>query len=213
MSAIVIIDYGFGNVRSVQRVFARIGFSAVASSDPVSIAEADFVVLPGVGAFKDAIAALRRTGMAEALRERAAAGGATLGICLGMQLLASRSLEDGEHAGLGLIPGTVAPIPAAQYRLRLPHIGWNEVLKQGADPVFDSLGPNRDFYFVHSFHFVCDDPRHAAAVCRYGIDFTCAVRSGHIFGLQFHPEKSQENGRSVLINLLRLVGRDTPVSA
>lgn len=209
MPGIVIIDYGFGNVRSVQRVFARIGRSATASADPSAIADADLAVLPGVGAFKDAIAALRSTGMDVALTRRAAAKRPILGICLGMQLLASKSLEDGIHEGLGLIPGAVEPIPAAQYGLRLPHIGWNEVLVEGADEIFTGLELNRDFYFVHSYHFNCDDPRHVAARCNYGIEFSCAVRDGVIFGLQFHPEKSQDNGRAVLTNILRVVELNT----
>lgn len=206
MPEIVIIDYGFGNVRSVERVFARIGRSASASADPAVVADADLAVLPGVGAFKDAIAALRSNGMDEALKVRAAARRPILGICLGMQLLASQSLEDGVHDGLGLIPGMVEPIPAVQHGLRLPHIGWNEVLSAGADEAFEGLSLNRDFYFVHSYHFVCKNPRHIAAKCNYGIEFCCAVRDGNIFGLQFHPEKSQENGRTVLANVLRIIG-------
>ena len=213
MPGIVIVDYGFGNVRSVQRVFARIGRSATASADPAEIFDADLAVLPGVGAFKNAIAALRRTGIDAALRRRAAAKQPILGICLGMQLLASQSHEDGVHEGLGLISGIVEAIPAAQYGLRLPHIGWNEVIAEGADDVFDGIGPNRDFYFVHSYHFVCKDVRHVAARCSYGTDFCCAVRDGSIFGLQFHPEKSQENGRTVLTNILRIVDLGSPLAS
>ena len=213
MPGIVIIDYGFGNVRSVQRVFARIGREATASADPAAIANADLAVLPGVGAFKDAIAALRSTGMDVALTRRAATKRPILGICLGMQLLASRSLEDGVHQGLDLIPGAVEPIPAAQHGLRLPHIGWNEVLDEGADAIFSGLELNRDFYFVHSYHFVCADSRHVATKCSYGIDFCCAVRNDNIFGLQFHPEKSQDNGRAVLTNILRIVEHNATATA
>lgn len=205
MPDIAIIDYGFGNVRSVQRVFSRIGYGAGAVSTRRAILDAAVVVLPGVGAFRDAIGALNRSGMADALRERATMGRPILGICLGMQLLASRSYEQGVHEGLGIIPGEVQPLPVVDLGLRIPHIGWNEVLAEGADEIFDGLVLNRDFYFVHSYHFACTETADSAGRCLYGINFCCAVRRGNVFGLQFHPEKSQDNGRRVLSNILSIL--------
>jgi glutamine amidotransferase len=201
----IIVDYGVGNLRSVQRALERLGVSSKISEDPADIVSAPAIMLPGVGAFGDAIRKLRDKGRDEAIREAALKRGTPLlGICLGMQLLARRSAENGCHQGLGLIAADVEPLANSVNKLRLPHMGWNEVTPTGNDALFKDVPNGTDFYFVHSFHTVCDDPAVNVATSRYGIDFCCAVRAGNIMGVQFHPEKSQKYGRQVLQNFLQI---------
>ena len=191
-----IIDYGVGNLFSLQSSFKAIGEEAFVSGDPTELEKADRLVLPGVGAFEDAAAKLRQTGMADFVRTQAAAGKPLLGICLGMQLLFEKSFEYGEHEGLGLLKGQVVSmegrIPA---ELKIPHMGWNKLeVKDG------KLLKNVDgqyVYFVHSYYAEgCADS--LAAVTEYGIPITAAVEQGNIFGCQFHPEKSGNVGLSIL---------------
>ena len=191
-----IIDYGVGNLFSLCSSFKAIGEEAFVSGDPEKLRQADRLVLPGVGAFEDAANKLRQTGMADFVREQAAAGKPLLGICLGMQLLFEKSYEYGEHEGLGLLKGAVVGMEGRiPGDLKIPHMGWNRLeVKSGR------LLQNVDgqyVYFVHSFYASgCEDS--LAALTEYGIPITAAVEQGSIFGCQFHPEKSGNVGLSIL---------------
>ena len=194
---IALVDYGMGNHRSVLNALEAIGAPAVLVADPAEVVAAERVVLPGVGAFRDAIAALRERGLAQAVREAAAAGRPILGLCLGMQLLATRSLEFGEHDGLDLIPGTVERI-STEPGLRIPHVGWNDLEVRRADAILGGLGPEPTFYYVHSYEFLPADPAMVTGVTDYGRPVTATVGAGSVFGVQFHPEKSAADGLALL---------------
>ena len=191
---IAIIDYGMGNLRSVQKAFAFLGADARITDDPALIREASHVVLPGVGAFRDAIARLQETGLDRAFAEAAHAGKPVLGICLGMQLMYEASEENGYYQGLGLFPGKITRIEAPG--LKIPHMGWNTIRTQ-ACPLFDA---DRELcvYFVHSYCAgeVRDDV--TAAVCEYGQPFTAVACHDNIMATQFHPERSGTVGLDML---------------
>ena len=193
-----IIDYGVGNLFSLKSSFAAIGEEAVVSSDPDEIGSADRVILPGVGAFSDAAAKLRESGLADTVCALAASGTPIMGICLGMQLLFDESLEYGRHRGLGLIPGVVRPIadviPAG---LKIPHIGWNALDITKPSPIFKYIKNGDHVYFVHSY-YAADCADHVVANAEYGAPLTAAVQRGSVFGCQFHPEKSGDVGLSIL---------------
>ena len=196
---IAIIDYGVGNLFSVKRSFAAIGKEAVVTADPEVIRSADRLILPGVGAFADAAAKLRDSGMADLVKEQAAAGKPIMGICLGMQLLFEKSYEYGEHQGLGLIPGAVKPIAdviPADYKV--PHIGWNALSFVGEKSrLFRYLNEGDCVYFVHSYYATdCGDA--VTATAEYGAPLTASVEKGNVYGCQFHPEKSGQVGLSIL---------------
>ena len=191
-----IIDYGVGNLFSLQSSFKAIGEDAFVSSDPEKLSSADRLVLPGVGAFEDAANKLRASGLDVFVREQAASGKPLLGICLGMQMLFEKSFEYGEHEGLGLLKGQVVPMAGKiDPALKIPHMGWNALeVKQGR--LLAEL-EGQHVYFVHSFYAEgCEDS--LAAVTEYGIPITAAVEKGNIFGCQFHPEKSGNVGLSIL---------------
>ncbi len=196
---IAIIDYGVGNLFSLQSSFAAIGQEAVVTADPAVIRAADRIILPGVGAFEDAARKLRDSGMAELVKEQAAAGKPMMGICLGMQLLFDKSYEYGEHAGLGLIPGAVKPIaeviPAGY---KVPHIGWNALTFVGEKSrLFKYLNQGDCVYFVHSYYATdCGDA--VTATAEYGAPLTASVERDNVYGCQFHPEKSGTVGLSIL---------------
>ena len=194
---IAVLDYGMGNVRSVLNAFENLGVEAKLVGEPDEVLAAERVVIPGVGAFRDAIARLRERGLAQALRDVAAAGRPVLGVCLGMQLLASRSSEFGAHEGLDLIPGSVELIKT-EPGLRIPHVGWNDLTVRRADAVLGALGPDPTFYYVHSYEFLPDDPEAVTGVTDYGRPVTACVGSGSVFGVQFHPEKSGPDGLALL---------------
>jgi glutamine amidotransferase len=203
MSALVlIVDYGLGNLRSVAGAVERLGHTALVSPDPADIARADRLILPGVGAFGDGMRRLAARGfvepLTEAVRQRQTP---ILGICLGAQLMARESHEFGHHQGLGWLPATVRPIEPAG-RLRVPHVGWNELQQLRSDPLFAEIPPAALFYFVHSFHITADDPEIVAGTCEYGGTLAAVFRSGNICGTQFHPEKSQRHGLRLLQNFL-----------
>jgi len=201
---LVIVDYGMGNIQSVQNALERLGGRVSCSSDPQRLERADAIVLPGVGAFGEAVANLKQTGMDQAVvhaaREQKKP---VLAICLGMQLLADESEERGRHRGLGLIPGAVRRIPAPP-SLRLPHMGWNVLRMSAREPIFGNIQDGDCVYFVHSFRFETD-ARYVSAVTDYGGDVVAAVQSGHIFGMQFHPERSQTTGLKIMKNFLDYV--------
>ena len=194
---IALVDYGMGNHRSVLNAMEAIGAPAVLVADPAEVVAAERVLLPGVGAFRDAIAALRERGLAQAVRDAVAAGRPVLGLCLGMQLLATRSLEFGDHEGLDLIPGTVERIET-EPGLRIPHVGWNDLDVRRADAILDGLGPEPTFYYVHSYEFRPDDDAALTGVTDYGRPVTATVSWGRVFGVQFHPEKSAADGLALL---------------
>ena len=200
-----IVDYNMGNLRSVQNAFDKIGAKAVIEKNPDRFKEYDRLVLPGVGAFGDAMEHLKSFGMDEAIGEFARSGRPLLGICLGMQLLFHKSYEFGEHQGLGLIEGEVVPFDRAKFSkpLKVPHMGWNELFVQKETPLFRGLPKAFYLYFVHSFHVVCDDS-YAIGKSIYGYEFVSAVQKENIFGLQPHPEKSHDSGLKILRNFIKI---------
>ncbi len=203
-SDIVIVDYGMGNLRSVQKAFEAVGAAADISADPNRVADATKVVLPGVGAFRDAIAKLRETGLAEAVTSHIDEGLPFLGICLGYQMLFTRGTEDGVHAGLDLFPGEVVRFECRP-GLKVPHMGWNTLrLTQPNCPLFAGLPPDPAFYFVHSYYPAVTDPTLTAAEADYPDAFPAAVWRDNVFATQFHPEKSQGVGKVLLKNFAGL---------
>ena len=195
---IAIVDYGVGNLFSLQSSLAAIGAEATVTADPDVLHRADKILLPGVGAFEDAIGKLRSTGLADLVVEQAKSGKPLLGICLGMQLLFDKSYEFGEFEGLGLIPGVVRPIAdviPADYKI--PHIGWNPLRFWQDSPLFARIQDGDCVYFVHSFYAAdCDDS--ILATAEYGAELTAAVAKGNVYGCQFHPEKSGNVGLAIL---------------
>jgi glutamine amidotransferase len=205
--AIAIVDYRMGNLRSVEKGFAAAGVTGMTvTDDAATLRRARGIVLPGVGAFRDAAANLAASGLREALLERAAAGVPLLGICLGMQLLASVGLEDGEWEGLGLVPGRCERIGGD---VKVPHMGWNTVEYRRESPLFAGIEPGSAFYFVHSYHVVPEAAGAVIGVTDYGGSLVSAVQSGNVFGVQFHPEKSSERGLALLRNFATIVSEAT----
>lgn len=194
-----------GNLRSVRNACEKIGADATIERDAAKIKQYDKLILPGVGAFGDAMEHLRSSGLLEAIKEFANSGKPVLGICLGMQLLFQKSYEFGEHEGIGLIEGEVVPFDTSRfpYRLKVPHMGWNELFVQKETPLFQSLPKAFYLYFVHSYHVVCND-EYAIGKTLYGYEFVSAVQKENIFGLQPHPEKSHNSGLKILQNFMEL---------
>jgi imidazole glycerol-phosphate synthase subunit HisH len=202
-TAIAIVDYGMGNRRSVQKAFEHVGARATITRDHDELRDADALVVPGVGAFPLAMANLKDLGLAELIRERAAAGTPILGICLGMQLLFDRSLELEATDGLGLIDGDVTPIESGG--LRIPHIGWNDVRFERSAPLTAGLPDGGcPFYHVHSLAVRPRRPEDVVGTTEYGERFATIVQHGSISGVQFHPEKSSRHGLEMLGNFARL---------
>ena len=202
---IAIVDYNMGNLASVINAFKSVGAEVVVESNPTKLQNYDKLILPGVGAFGDAMEHLKENGMDEAVKQYAQSGKPLLGICLGMQLLFESSNEFGEHKGLGLIEGKVEAFNETNFdhNLKVPHMGWNELFVQKENPLF--IGLNKDFYlyFVHSFHVVCDN-KYAIGKTYYGYEFVSAVNKDNIYGIQPHPEKSHENGLKIIENFVNL---------
>ncbi|MBR3402545.1 MAG: imidazole glycerol phosphate synthase subunit HisH [Parasporobacterium sp.] len=195
---IAIIDYGVGNLFSLKCSIQTVGQKAVVTSDPQVIEQADKILLPGVGAFEDAAAKLRKSGLADVVKEQAGKGKPLLGICLGMQLLLDKSYEYGEHEGLGLIRGAVRPIAdVIPDGYKIPHIGWNALLFRKPSKLYRYVREGEHVYFVHSYYAAdCDDA--VTAVSEYGADLTASVEQDNVFGCQFHPEKSGDVGLKIL---------------
>jgi len=194
-----------GNLASVINAFAKVGADATLESDPSKLSQYDKLILPGVGAYGDAMEHLKENGMDEAVIAFAASGKPLLGICLGMQLLFDSSEEFGETKGLGLIPGKVIAFDEDKFDhpLKVPHMGWNELFVQNSTLLFDGLTKDFYLYFVHSYHAVCDD-KYAIGKTHYGYKFVSAVQNGNIYGIQPHPEKSHENGLKIIENFAKL---------
>lgn len=198
-----IVDYGLGNLLAFLNVYKQLGIAAALAKSKEDLRDATRVILPGVGAFDHAMALLNRSGMRGALDELVLQQRVpVLGVCVGMQIMAHSS-DEGTAPGLGWIPGRVLGFRALQQQLMLPHMGWNDVQPREPDGLFAGLDASR-FYFLHSFYFQCDQPAHVAAAAHYGLDFSCAVRSGNIHGVQFHPEKSHHFGVRLLRNFAGL---------
>lgn len=202
---ITIVDYQMGNLRSVQKALEKVGAETRISSDAAEIAGADKLVLPGVGAFGDAMAEINRRDLAGPIRDFIASGKPFLGICLGLQLLFDRGFENGEHQGLGVIPGQVVRFdPNDMGNLKVPHMGWNTVQKQQPAPLLADIADDTHFYFVHSFYVRPADPSVVALTCHYGHPFCAAIWKDNIFATQFHPEKSQGDGLKMLAAMVDL---------
>jgi len=200
---IAIVDYQMGNLRSVQKGFEKVGHKAVVTDDPEVIQQAEKIVLPGVGAFRDAIAELRRRGMVEPIKAGISAGKPFLGICLGLQLLFDVSYEDGEYEGLGIVPGKVVRFEVpAQYKV--PHMGWNQARIVRRPPILEGIGEGTHFYFVHSYYVVPNDDSFVAVEVDYFHPFCAMVWRENLYATQFHPEKSQTDGLRILKNFAEL---------
>lgn len=205
---IAIIDYGMANLRSVQKAFEKVGSKATITSRAEDVRRAEKVVLPGVGAFADAMTHLRERGLVEPVIEAARSGRPFLGICLGLQLLFEVGYEDGEHRGLGILPGKVVAFdwsgcPTAA-GLKIPHMGWNQVRWTRSTPFNAGLADGRHFYFVHGYYAVPADESLVLGWCDYGYPFAAAIARDNIFAAQFHPEKSQADGLTLLGNFAAL---------
>jgi imidazole glycerol-phosphate synthase subunit HisH len=197
-----VVNYGLNNINSVRRALADLRAEVIVAERPDALLGADRVVLPGVGAFGEAMARLHADGWVEALRQKTDEGTPLLGICLGMQLLATMSEENGPTDGLDLIPGRVRRLDALGCSLRIPHVGWNEVRIHDDARLFGRIPQATDFYFVHSYAFEPDEADTVCATTDYGTSLAAAVQKGRVFGTQFHPEKSSTAGRQVLRNFL-----------
>ncbi len=207
---IAIIDYGMGNLRSVEKAFEKVGFEATVTADPKVLLNADKIVLPGVGAFPDCMRNLEQGGFVEPLLKVIGEGRPFLGICLGLQLLFTESEEFGVHKGLNVIPGRVLRFPEGLAEngevLKVPHMGWNQLEIRHQPPVFQGIDNGTNVYFVHSYYVKPDDERVVAATTGYGMEFCAAIWKDNVVATQFHPEKSQGKGLQILKNFAELKG-------
>ena len=195
---IAIVDYGVGNLRSVEKAFEAVGASALVTGDAGAIREAGRLVLPGVGAFGECAGRLRGSGLDRLVLEAAEAGKPVLGLCVGLQLMFDEGHEFGVHEGLGLMRGRVVRFP--ETGLRVPQIGWNQVEKIRPHPLLKGIGDGTYFYFVHSYRVEADDEADVLAETEYGIYYPSVCGRGRVCGVQFHPEKSQDSGLRLLAN-------------
>ena len=202
---IAIVDYNMGNLASVKNAFTKLGEETVVVSDPKEFKNYPKLILPGVGAFGDAMEHLRDRNMVEPLQEYAKSGKYMLGICLGMQLLFDSSEEFGTHEGLGVIKGDVKAFDSSKFeeKLKIPHMGWNRMFTK-KHPLFDGLDEEHYLYFVHTYHVNCTNEKDIIGRTHYGYEFTSAVACGNVFGIQPHPEKSHDNGLKILENFIKL---------
>jgi glutamine amidotransferase len=197
---IAIIDYGMGNLLSVEKAFKKVGAEVIVTRDPGALHGADRIVLPGVGAFGDAMKNIQRRGQVDAIREEVASGKPFLGICLGLDLLFEESDEHGLHQGLGLLPGRVELLPT---KLKIPHIGWNRVLIRKESHLLKGIPNESFFYFVHSYAVVPQEESDILCTTDYGCEFVSAIERGNIAACQFHPEKSSSVGLRLLENFAK----------
>jgi glutamine amidotransferase len=208
MRTVTIIDYGMGNLRSVQKGFEKVGSAALVTADPREVEQAERLVLPGVGAFRDCMDNLRQGGFIEPILRHVESGRPFLGICLGLQLLFTESEEFGRHQGLDIIPVKVVRFPTdlrqGDEELKVPHMGWNQIEIRRPAPVFKGVEDGVSVYFVHSYYVVPEDESAVATVTDYGIPFCSAVWRDNVMATQFHPEKSQQVGLQILKNFAKL---------
>ena len=201
---IAVIDYGMGNLRSVQKSLEFVGAKVIVTHDPDLILNANSVVLPGVGAFKDCMANLKKLKLVDPIRKFIDGGKPFLGICLGLQVLFEESEEYGPVAGLGILPGKVVKFPSGSSEtkngrpIKIPHMGWNQIKVKKNVPLFGGVGDAPYFYFVHSYYVVPEDQNMIATVTNYGVEFVSGIQHKNIYAFQFHPEKSQTLGLSIL---------------
>ncbi len=197
---LLLIDYGMGNLRSVSKALEKVGFSVKVSSDPEEVKKAEVLVLPGVGAFRDAMENLRKLGLLKEILRHIERGKPYMGICLGLQLLFERSYEFGETEGFGVLEGEVVLLPP---KVKVPHIGWNQLWGQKPSDLLNGIKEGEYFYFVHSYHVVPKRRDIVLTTTDYGIDFVSSIEYENIFAVQFHPEKSQKAGLRLLENFRR----------
>lgn len=198
---ITIVDYAINNLRSVEKAFLHLKVPVEATNDLARIRQARKLVLPGVGAFADAMANLNEKGLIEVLTEKVREGTPLLGVCLGLQLLFAESEEFGRHAGLDFLPGKVRRLPDS---VKVPHIGWNQLHLKKTDPLLEGIQDGSFVYFVHSYFAIPVDPADVLATTDYGLEFPSITRRGNVWATQFHPEKSQEVGLRILRNFAQL---------
>lgn len=200
-----IVDYNMGNLASVKNAFSQLGEELKVESDPDKLKDYDKLILPGVGAYGDAMEHLKANGMDEAVKAYAQSGKYMLGICLGMQLLFDSSEEFGSNKGLGLISGKVVAFDTAKFShsLKVPHMGWNRMFTKD-HPLFEGMDNEHYLYFVHSFHAQCDNEDNSIGETEYGYRFTSSVQKDNVLGIQPHPEKSHRNGLAILDNFIHL---------
>jgi glutamine amidotransferase len=202
MSAVVLIDAGTGNLRSVQKALEAVGANVLRTDDPQRVVSAQRIILPGVGAFGDFMSGLRARGLEDAIKDAVRRGIPLLGICVGMQALFDVGEEMGEHAGLGLVSGRVTAFPKMP-GLKIPHTGWNQVEVMNDAPLFKQVNAGAYMYFNHSYYCQPENPSDVLAATEYGLNYACAVQRDNVFGVQFHPEKSQRVGLQILKNFWR----------
>lgn len=200
---IVIVDYGVGNIRNVERAFTKLNMEVIVTRDIGKIDQASAIILPGVGAFRDAINNLKKYDLVECLRRNAEKGTWIIGICLGMQLLYDKSYEDGEYDGLGLLRGDIVKFDDSEQKV--PHMGWNQLVKRRDDEITRGLSDNDYVYFVHSYYLKNEDPDSVIRTSYYGVDVPAIIRKNNIIGMQFHPEKSSAVGVKILNNIKELI--------
>jgi glutamine amidotransferase len=200
-----IVDYNMGNLASVINAFEIVGADIAVESDPTKLKEYDKLILPGVGAFGDAMEHLKENGMDKAVKEYAKSGKPLLGICLGMQLLFESSEEFGSNEGLGLIEGKIVAFDESKFdtKLKVPHMGWNELFVQRDISLFKGLDREIYLYFVHSYHALCEE-KYTIGTTEYGYTFSSAINKDNIYGFQPHPEKSHDNGLKILKNFIKI---------
>lgn len=200
-----IVDYNMGNLASVQNAFAALGEKTIVESNPSKFNDYDKLILPGVGAFGDAMEHLKERNMINSLRDYAKSGKYMFGICLGMQLLFDSSEEFGEHEGLGIIKGSVTAFDESKFNesLKVPHMGWNRMFTN-EHPLFNNLDEEHYLYFVHTYHVNCSNKKDIIGNTEYGYKFTSAVAHNNVMGIQPHPEKSHKNGLKILENFIQL---------
>ena len=205
---IAVVDYGAGNMRSVINALDLIKQKPVVTRDPDELVKASAIILPGVGAFGDCMDAIRKYDLIDPLNEIVIGSKKPyLGICLGMQILAAEGLEKGKHEGFGWVQGIVTKMTPSDRKYRIPHMGWNDIEYKNSCPLFNGMNENPAFYFVHGYHLEVDDSNSQviAATCQHGMRVTAAVQKDNIFGVQFHPEKSQEEGIKLLENFIKMI--------